>query len=40
MELKQNEKELIIHQNIARFRGRLTTLQSRSMLAILKELTN
>lgn len=36
MELKQNEKELIIHQNIARFRGRLTTLQSRSMLAILK----
>ncbi len=32
----QGEKELIIHQNIARFRGRLTTVQSRSMLAILK----
>jgi len=36
MELKQGTKELIIHQNIARFRGRLTPLQSRSMLAILK----
>lgn len=36
MELKQGERELIIHQNIARFRGRLTTVQSRSMLAILK----
>lgn len=32
----QGNKELIIHQNIARFRGRLTTVQSRSMLAILK----
>lgn len=32
----QGNKELILHQNIARFRGRLTTVQSRSMLAILK----
>lgn len=32
----QNENECVIHQDVARMRGRLTTVQSRSMLSILK----
>jgi plasmid replication initiation protein len=32
----QAANECVVHQNVARFRGRLTTVQSRSMLAILK----
>ena len=35
-ELVQRENEIIIHQNVARLRGRLTTVESRSMLSILK----
>ena len=35
-EIKQYENEVIIHQEVARLRGRLTTVQSRSMLSILK----
>ena len=35
-ELVQRENEVIIHQNVARLRGRLTTVESRSMLSILK----
>ena len=35
-EIQQSNNEVIIHQNIARLRGRLTTVQSRSMLSILK----
>ena len=35
-ELKQCDNEVIIHQSIARLRGRLTTTQSKSMLSILK----
>lgn len=34
--IKQFENEVVLHQNVARLRGRLTSLQSRSMLAILK----
>ena len=34
--LRQYDNEVIIHQDVARIRGTLTTLQSRSMLAILK----
>jgi len=32
----QNENEVVIHQSVARLRGKLTTTQSRSMLSILK----
>lgn len=32
----QGEKEIVLHQNVARLRGRLTPVQSRSMLSILK----
>jgi len=34
--LSQFDNEVIVHQNVARLRGRLTTVQSRSMLSILK----
>ena len=32
----QGSNEVILHQNVAKLRGRLTTVQSRSMLSILK----
>ena len=35
-EIKQYDNEVILHQNVARLRGRLTPVQSRSMLSILK----
>jgi len=35
-EIKQSKNEVVIHQNVARLRGRLTTTQSKSMLSILK----
>lgn len=35
-ELKQYENEVLMHQNVARLRGTLTPVQSRSMLSILK----
>jgi hypothetical protein len=35
-ELVQRENEVVIHQSIARLRGTLTPVQSRSMLSILK----
>jgi len=35
-EIIQGQNEVIIHQDVARIRGRLTTTQSRSVLAILK----
>jgi len=35
-EIKQGKNEVLIHQDIARLRGRLTTTQSKSMLSILK----
>ena len=35
-EIKQGKNEVVIHQDIARLRGRLTTTQSKSMLSILK----
>ena len=35
-EIVQRKNEVIIHQNVARLRGRLTTVESRSMLSILK----
>ena len=35
-EIEQGNNEVIIHQDVARLRGRLTSTQSRSMLAILK----
>ena len=35
-EITQCDNEVIIHQDIARLRGRLTTIQSKSMLSILK----
>jgi len=34
--IAQGSNEIIIHQNVARLRGRLTVVQSRSMLSILK----
>ena len=35
-EIEQGNNEVIVHQDVARLRGRLTSTQSRSMLAILK----
>ena len=35
-ELKQYDNEVVIHQDVARIRGTLSPVQSRSMLAILK----
>ena len=35
-EIKQGKNEVVIHQDVARLRGRLTTVQSKSMLSILK----
>jgi len=35
-EIKQYENEVVIHQDVAKLRGRLTPVQSRSMLSILK----
>ena len=35
-EIKQYENEVVIHQNVARLRGTLSPVQSRSMLSILK----
>ena len=35
-EIKQCKNEVVIHQDIAKLRGRLTTVQSKSMLSILK----
>lgn len=35
-EIVQCKKEVILHQNVARFKGILTPIQSRSMLSILK----
>ena len=35
-EIKQYQNEVVLHQNVAKFRGVLTPVQSRSMLSILK----
>lgn len=35
-EIVQSKNEIVIHQNVARFKGTLTPLQSKSMLSILK----
>ena len=35
-EIKQGKNEVVIHQDVARLRGRLTAVQSKSMLSILK----
>ena len=35
-EIVQSKNEVIVHQNVARFKGILTPVQSRSMLSILK----
>jgi len=35
-EIEQGNNEVVLHQDVARLRGRLTSTQSRSMLAILK----